>query len=156
MDYLDEHKDITFIGGYALKINHNGDTIGSMVYPPQTTTEAFMLINRFKLNPIIDPSCMYRRKAIIENGGYTMEESLRTALDFHLWCRLLSRGYKLANIQEPLIRYRVNPKGVTRTENDKMIEATDAIVATLGRRTFSKMYLRSERFEQDIFSEITN
>lgn len=156
VDYLDEHKDITFLGSYAIKINHNGDTTGSMVYPPKTTPEAFMLINKFKLNPIIDSSCMYRKAAIIKNGGYTMEEDLRTALDFHLWCRLLSQGYKLTNIQEPLIYYRVNPKGVTRTENDKMVEATDAIVATLGRRTFSKITLRSDRFEQDIYTEVDN
>jgi len=155
VDYLDKHDDITFLGSHAQKINHNGDTIGSMVYPPKTTLEAFRLI-RLKLNPIIDPSCMYRKEAVLKIGGYSMEESIRTALDFHLWCRLLVNNYKMANLQEPLIYYRVNPKGVTRTEHDKMVEATDIIEAIFWRRNFEHVSLNPKRFEQDIFTEVTN
>jgi len=89
-------------------------------------------------------------------GGYTMNPKLRTALDFHLWCRLLVKGHKLSNIQEPLIKYRINPKGVTRTETETMIEATDLIWASFRRREFDEVVLREDVFKQDSFTEYVN
>lgn len=152
LDSVDEQVD--FVGSHAFKINYAGTLQGIMSYPPKTTAEAFRIIKQFKLNPIIDPSCMYRRNRVLNIGGYSMDESIRTALDFHLWCRLLLDGAKLYNFQEPLIKYRINPEGVTRTHNDKMVEATDAIVATFVRRNFSEVVLRPSLFEQDSFTEI--
>lgn len=155
IDYLDSHPEISFMGGHAIKISTTGETIGSMVYPPKNTQQAFGIITRFKLNPIIDPSCMYRREVVINNGGYTMDPELRTVLDFELWCRLLVRGYRLANIQEPLIKYRINPNGVTKTENDTMVKATDLVWGAFRRRAFKNTSLRSESFEKDSFTEYT-
>ena len=155
VNYLDGHPEIDFMGGHALKINTDGFMSGFMSYPPPTTEQAFSIIRKFKLNPIIDPSCMYRKKVVMDNNGYTMDPHLRTALDFHLWCRLLCKGSKLFNLQEPIIKYRINPQGVTRTENDKMIEATDEIVATFCRNNFKEHPLRKSFFRQDSFTEIT-
>lgn len=155
VEYLDTHPEIDFMGGHAIKISMTGETIGSMVYPPKDTQHAFGIITRFKLNPIIDPSCMYRREIVIQNGGYTMDPELRTVLDFELWCRLLVRGHRLANIQEPLIKYRINPKGVTRTENDTMIKATDLVWGSFRRRSFKNIKLKPESFQKDSFTEYT-
>jgi glycosyltransferase involved in cell wall biosynthesis len=151
--FLDENPDIGFMGGHAIKISAAGEKIGSMHYPPATTPEAFMIVTRYKLNPIIDPSCMYRRQLILDNGGYSMDPEIRTALDFHLWCRLLCKGVKLANLQEPLIKYRINPKGVTRTENDTMVQTTDLIWATFRRKRFPNQVLDASLFEQDSYTE---
>lgn len=153
VDFLDQHSDVDILGGYAIKISHTGEFLGNMCYPPTGTAEAFMVITRYKLNPIIDPSCMYRKDVVLENGGYSMVPELRTALDFHLWCRLLVKGHKLANLQEPLIKYRINPHGVTRTETETMVEATDLIWASFRRKSFDDVALRKDLFEQDSFTE---
>lgn len=147
---LDRHKEIVFVGGFAVRISQTGEEIGSMVYPPLDTRGAFMVITRFKLNPIIDPSSVYRREVILKHGGYNLEPKLRTVADFELWCRLLCHGHRMANIQEPLIKYRINPKGVTRTENQTMVEATDLVWAQFRRKSFSDPVLDTELFEQDI------
>jgi len=154
IEYLDSHPEIDFMGTHALKIGVSGGPSGYMSYPPPSTEMAFGLIKRFKLNPIIDPSCMYRKRVVLDMGGYTMDPFLRTALDFHLWCRLLSKGSLLYNIQEPLIKYRINPEGVTRTHNNQMIEATDSIIATFNRHNFKEQVLRKGFFRQDSFTEI--
>lgn len=148
---LDRQPSIVFLGSYATKISSNGENIGIMAYPPVDTTGAFALITRIRLNPVIDPSCMYRREVIIKHGGYTMNPELRTALDFELWCRLLTYGYKMCNIPEILIKYRINPKGVTRTENSKMVEATNAIWACFRRKNFADPKLDAGLFEEDLF-----
>jgi len=146
VQFLDSHPSVTFMGGYAIKINHAGSMIGSMVYPPKTTEDAFKVIIRFKLNPIIDPTCMFRREDILKLGAYSMEPELRTVQDFHLWCRLLVNGHKLANLSEPLIKYRINPEGVTRTRQQEMLEATDMVWASFKRKNFPDMKLRPDYF----------
>ena len=153
VEFLDEHKDVTFLGSHAVKISHTGSVLGYMHYPPPTTEEGFKCIVRYKLNPIIDPSCMYRRMAILENGGYTMDAELHTAPDFDLWCRLLSLGHHMSNIQEPLIQYRINPQGVTRSKRDKQIEATDLIWSRFRRKKFPEVVLRRDLFEQASYTE---
>jgi glycosyltransferase involved in cell wall biosynthesis len=151
--FLDLHEKVSFIGSYAFRISQTGEEIGSMVYPPPDTKGAFSVITRYKLNPIIDPSSMYRRETVLNHGGYSLNPKLRTVADFELWCRLLCHGCLMANIQEPLIKYRINPKGVTRTENKTMIGATDIVWAQFRRKHFSDPVLSAELFEQDIFED---
>jgi glycosyltransferase involved in cell wall biosynthesis len=148
---LDSRKEIVAVGTHAIKINASGQVIGSMVYPPKTTEQAFRMIMQIKLNPIIDPSCMYRKDMIIDYGGYPMDPEFLTVPDFHLWCRLISNNHRIANIQERLIKYRVNPKGVTRTRNAEMVQATNKVWASFKRRNLKKLPLRADYFQSDSF-----
>lgn len=156
VDFLDKNERIKFIGGWAHRISQTGEDIGSMSYPPKDTGGAFAVITRYKLNPIIDPTCMYRKDVMLKHGGYTLDPQLRTVLDFELWCRLLCHGYLMANIQDHLIRYRINPNGVTRTENRTMVEATDVVWAKFKRKNFTDPILDTELFEQDTIGDLWN
>ena len=156
VDFLDKRKDITVVGGHAVRISDTGQIIGSMVYPPETTGDAFRVIRQFKLNPIIDPSSMFRRQPILDIGAYRMEPELRTVHDFDLWCRLLLEGHYLYNFQEPLIKYRINPAGITRIKKQEQVEATDLIWAAFKRRSFPKVTLRRDCFTQDFNLEMWN
>ncbi len=155
VEYLDKHPKIDFLGSHAIKISQTGAIIGNMVYPPPDTVGAFRVITRYKLNPIIDPSSMSRKKVILENGGYVMTAELRTSPDFHLWCRLLAKGYQLANLQFPLIKYRINPEGVTIKDRNERLEATDLIWASFRRKSFPTIELREDLFQQDSYTEYT-
>jgi len=154
--YLDSHKNISFMGGHAIKISTTGEEVGSLAYPPVNTEKAFFVINRYKLNPIIDPSCMYRIDTILKHGGYSMDPSLLTVPDLDLWCRLLSAGCLMTNIQEPLIKYRINPSGVTRRQHNKMVESTDLVCAAFRRKSMKDPVLRHSYFEQDSYTEFVN
>ncbi len=151
--YLDNHPSVIFLGGYAIKINDMGSIIGSMVYPPQSTEGAFKAISHFKLNPIIDPTCMYRRKVVLDDGAYIMDPVFKTVGDFHLWCKLLCRGHQMYNLNEPLIKYRINPNGLTRTKQQQMLEATDMVWASFKRKHFPEIPLRADYFNQEGFTE---
>ena len=149
VEYLDEHPEITIVGGHAIRINETGTHIGNMSYPPRETEDAFKVIRRFKLNPIIDPSSMFRRQPVLDIGGYRMEPELRTVQDFDLWCRLLVQGHQLHNFQEPIIKYRINPQGVTRIRKQEQVFATDLVWAAFRRRSFPEVNLRPECFSED-------
>lgn len=156
VDLLDRRKDITVVGGHAVRISDTGQIIGSMVYPPETTGDAFRVIKQFKLNPIIDPSSMFRRQPILDIGAYRMGSKLKTVHDFDLWCRLLLEGHQLYNFQEPLIKYRINPAGVTRIRKQEQIEATDLVWSAFKCKSFPKVDLRPECFEQDFELDLWN
>ncbi len=65
-----------------------------------------------KDNCIVHPSVMLRRKAVLEAGGYNPRA--KHAEDYELWLRM-ARRHQLANIPEPLLRYRISVSGVTLT-----------------------------------------
>lgn len=148
---LNNNDDIDFLGSFAHKINLNSDIIGSLVYPPLNTKSAFFCIKNYKLNPIIDPSCMYRAKKVIEHGGYSSDNKTKDAQDFELWCRLLLHGSLMLNIPNMLIKYRINPNGVTIRKDKEMKEATNIVWSKFNNHNFSDPVLNIEYFKQDSF-----
>ena len=139
VSYLQSHQNIDFMGGHAIKIGENGEIIGSMSYPPPDTTGGIKAIHHWKLNPIIDPSCMFRRSIILEHGAYSLDPRYLTVQDFELWCRLLANGCLMANLQEPLIKYRINPNGVTAGKYQEQRLATDMVWGKFCKRRMQKL-----------------
>ena len=64
-----------------------------------------------KRNPFYHPSVAFRKSAVERVGAY---EFVPGAEDWWLWCRLADAGYTLANIDRPLVRYRVGAGAYTR------------------------------------------
>jgi hypothetical protein len=56
-------------------------------------------------NSIAHPSVMYRRKSVLDVGGY--RAIFEGSEDYDLWFRLSKIG-KLYNLKEPLTKYRIN------------------------------------------------
>lgn len=54
-------------------------------------------------NPINHMTAMFRRRRVLENGGYVHYPLFE---DYYLWTRMLSSGCKLYNIQESLVLVR--------------------------------------------------
>ena len=66
-------------------------------------------------NPICHPSVLMRKQVVSSVGLY--DEKFFHAEDYELWCRLVSRGYRLANIDEPLLHYSLPASEVRAKEN---------------------------------------
>lgn len=104
LDYLNRHKDITLLG------SNTNEFIGSIVnvvshrYMPETN-ETIREYSKTR-NPFIHPSIMTYRKAILEVGNY---QDCYLCEDYDLWARMLVKGFKAYNIQEPLVYMRVSP-----------------------------------------------
>lgn len=137
--FMERNSQIDFCGSFATRIGEFGDVIGSMVYPPMDTLGAFRVIQRFKLNPIIDPSSVCKREVLMKSGGYRLDNELRYAADFDLWCRLLSNGYLMANIPEMLIQYRIHSLSNSKAKHVEMRQATEIIWGNFCKRNFPEM-----------------
>lgn len=119
---ISKRQDLFCVGGHAVKIDDDGNVTGSMTYPPSRPVHVNTSLRRSK-NPMIDPTTMFVRDIFIKLGMYSLDEEIYTVPDFDLWARAVSYGYKMLNIQHPLIRYRVNPNGMTQLHSDEMKKA---------------------------------
>ena len=57
-------------------------------------------------NPINHPVVMFRKKAVLEAGGY---QHFPLFEDYYLWVRMLANGARFYNIQESLLYFRTSP-----------------------------------------------
>jgi glycosyltransferase involved in cell wall biosynthesis len=102
VEYLDKHPVIALVGGWAEVIDEHGKVIGHK----QTPTEP-LLIKYEALtygNPLTHSSIMFRRDAVAQLKGY--DESFKYAQDYDLYSRLLRAGYRLANLDRILVKFR--------------------------------------------------
>jgi glycosyltransferase involved in cell wall biosynthesis len=121
LEFLNDNPQIDVVGSNLTVIDGQGRPLGTRSYPAahDQISEA---LERY--NPIAHPAVMFRRAAIVEAGGY--QGDMFTA-DYELWHRLIQRGSELANLQEPLLRYRIHPAGMKSARLKEMIRATVAV-----------------------------
>ena len=102
--FLEENKDIGMVGSYCREIDNNGKFVSLWKRP---TSDQKIKKTILKLNPFLHSSIMIRKVAIIEAGLYNTD--CKYAQDYDLWLRVAAK-YKLANINEPLLDFRVDWK----------------------------------------------
>ena len=109
--FMEAHDDIFCVGGLAIKVDEKGDFVEPMEYPPKMHEDIYNEMMVKKNNPIIDPSCMFKREVFNELGGYSKQ--WRLIPDFNLWVRAAIAGYKFHNIEDHLVQYRQHPNSIT-------------------------------------------
>lgn len=120
--YMDAHPQIGVLGTQLQLIDRAGQALGNRTYPtdPDAVAAAFQ-----HYNPIAQPSVMYRKAVVAAVGGYL--ESELPATDYDLWCRLSQSGVRMANLDQPLVRYRIHPDGMKTRKLHATLRATIAI-----------------------------
>ena len=75
-------------------------------------------------NPFLHSTVAFRRACFDAAGGY--DSAWRVSGDYEFWFRLLEHG-RGANIQQDLLHYRENPRGLTATHLDGWHERNDPL-----------------------------
>ncbi|MGD0283391.1 MAG: glycosyltransferase [Dissulfurispiraceae bacterium] len=104
-DFLEHNEDVVLLGSAAIIIDENG-TVNGLVRWPESDAEIKRLL--IKLCPFFHPSVMIRKNVFDYVGVY--DRRFRHAEDYELWLRISSR-FKISNLAEPLIKYRVLREG---------------------------------------------
>jgi len=120
---LDQDEFLFCIGGHAVKIDETNKVVGEMAYPPSGNKDVINTVSRRCMNPMIDPTTVFRKQDFLDLGKYTLEKSIYTVPDFDLWCKAILDGKKFDNLQEPVIKYRQNSTGMTSLHKQEMIKA---------------------------------
>jgi len=111
--YLEKEKDVFLVGSSAIVINEKGGRIGifKKTNNKQQTTKKLL-----KSNTMIHPSIMFRN-----NGETFYRKKFKTSEDYDLYLRLISSGKKIANLSDPLIKYRINLNSLSYTNPNQKI-----------------------------------
>lgn len=105
--FVQDNPDVAVVGSF---VYHMGATRENdrLVRLPQDDREIREALTRY--NCIYHPTVILKRDAILKLGGY--RRTFKNAEDYDLWLRV-STEHRLANIPEPLIRYRFTVNGMT-------------------------------------------
>lgn len=101
-EFLSQNPEYVVIGSNAKNIDINGNYI----HTSDLTTSNIQCKNKLPETPFIHPSVMFRKNAFCEAGKYP--EYMLKAQDLILFSKISKYG-KIANIEEPLIKYRIVP-----------------------------------------------
>lgn len=102
LQFLQENREIGMVGSFCREIDDNGKVITIWKRP---VSDYAIKKAIFLYNPFIHSSIMIRKKVIIDVGLYNTK--WKYAQDYDLWLRV-SKKYILANLDEPLIDFRVD------------------------------------------------
>ncbi len=140
-DYLESHLDCGVVGGFIeLFDSETGKTIGVRKYHE----DDLRLRKRiFLYSPVAQPVSMIRRNAFDTLGYY--DPKFPPAEDLDFWFRIGTK-YKFANIQEILLKYRVNKQSATISDIQTMEAKTLEI-----RKKYSHGYGYSMTLQDKVF-----
>ena len=117
--FLDANPAVAVVGSSMIIVDPEGHTIATQRFPTgsRAIRSALRRHNRFA-----HPSVMIRRSSLELVGGYRFTY----VEDYDLWLRLAER-FDLANLHEPLIRYRLHAGQITSQSRDEMVRRTFAV-----------------------------
>ena len=115
VDFLEKHPDIGIVGTWAIMMTEKGEDI-YIAEIPQNDLELRELLA--KTSPFFHSSVVFRRTLFDSCGPYPEDFKRASVEDWILWHQFAT-GTKLANIGEPLFRYRIRLTGaINRTKNE--------------------------------------
>jgi Glycosyl transferase family 2 len=132
--YLDANPDVAVVGSFMEKFTGDDTPIDLPLtrYPIDPGAVSAALIFR---NTIPQPAAMLRAAALREHGICYNSTLNNRCEDYDLWARLAMHGFRMANLPEVLVRYRLHDR--PQPERDRESEAAAAevrwnLVAHLG------------------------
>jgi glycosyltransferase involved in cell wall biosynthesis len=114
VDFLTSHLDVAVVGSQIYFVNEQGEYTSDLYTVPLNHDD--IVHEMLFQNSIIQPSVLFRRSAILEVGNYRFELGWNgvNIEDYDLWLRVAAANYKLANLNIPLVKYRIHSRSTTQ------------------------------------------
>jgi len=127
--FLDSHLEVGLVGcGMYDNIDGHGATLYTTYLPQDNEAIQRTIVQRWCF---LHPSIMFRTELFNLVGGY--RKVFESAEDHDFILRILEHS-QAHNLQEPLIRYRVNPKGLSVVYHQYMNELGEIAMELAQRR----------------------
>lgn len=117
VEYLDKNQEINLVCTDIRGIPKDGLREGFRQYIEWLNSikdHRDIMRERYVESPICHPSVMFRKKAVMDLGGYL---DLGWSEDYDLWLRMIQAGMKLGKLNEILLDWRDAPTRLTRTDS---------------------------------------
>lgn len=154
--------DLSFTNGFIC-LNSNMELrehlfgVENLSYSGNDGVQQFHLNNRVPTSSVIA-----KRSAIIAVGGFPESLEVQNCEDYLLWTKMLTQGFKLQGISEPLLFYRVHQESSTGQELKLLFPLVRALLIMPGehqeplRNQLEKTFIRliSMLYERNRISEL--
>lgn len=100
--FLTENQDISVVGGVIQEFNSIPEDLNQFRKLP-TDSNDLEKFAKYR-NPLSHPSVMFRKFDVLSVGSY---EDMPYFEDYYLWIKLLRKGYKIANINDSILHFRI-------------------------------------------------
>jgi glycosyltransferase involved in cell wall biosynthesis len=124
LDFLEQNPKFGLVGTWAEFVGMDNKKLYDFKPPLIDAKIRKQLLLR---NCFVHSSIMAQRQLLLQAGGYSPIEQY--VEDYGLWLRV-GHVSNLANLPEIMVRYRVNPLGITRTKNLAQAKAAFALIKT--------------------------
>lgn len=140
LEVFRSHPEISISSGTVEEFTKDPSQIEARRVPPETNDEIIAFAK--KRNPFNHPCVMYRKNAVELAGDY---QDFYLLEDYYLWIRMLMKGCKGYNIQEPLLWMRAGSEMYKRRAGLKYAKAQKALFRYMKDSGFisSGQYLKS-------------
>lgn len=102
VNFMSSHTHISVVGSSIQEFKITPGDIDQFKTPP-SNYEDLKKFAKFR-NPLNHPSVMFRKSNVINAGSY---KHMPLFEDYFLWVRMLVLGYKIANLNVPLLHSRI-------------------------------------------------
>ncbi|MBX4270559.1 glycosyltransferase [Clostridium estertheticum] len=120
--YLRENGNIDFIGTNTIIIDEQDNEIKRIKYIPNKSKYINKLLRFY--NPMNHPTWMFKRELLKDLKEY---RDIPFAEDYDFVCRAVTYGYKVANLNENLLKYRIRNNSICFENELCQIEITKYI-----------------------------
>ena len=116
IDYIVSNPHIAVLGSSVLEFGYVDKE-----RTKQAITDPHLIKETLKYrNPMNHPSCILNKEKILSVGGYP---NFAKNQDYGLWILLIAKDYKLANLKEVLLKFRISKnfyakRGISLLKND--------------------------------------
>ena len=117
--FLEAHPDVDVVGSFLTVINEDSAVVGGRRYP---TTHADIVSAMRRFNPVANSTVMFRRNLYERFGGW--RDSTLPAQDYEWYSRLAAGGARFANLEQPLVRYRLHGGSIKSSKLRGTIQTT--------------------------------
>jgi len=104
VDFMERHPEVGLLSGSYERINSDGRLMDTVRLPLGDDEIRSMMLHS---NAMCHPAVMMKKEVAIACGGY--RKVFSESEDYDLWLRMSER-IQLANLEQPILRYRVHSK----------------------------------------------
>ncbi|MFP9116889.1 glycosyltransferase [Flavobacterium sp. RNTU_13] len=121
--YMDTHPDIMLLGCNAHAVDSDGNTLYDLIFPETNgQIKKKMHVNSMFLHPGV----IIRASVLSQVGLYPL--GYPAAEDYALFFKIV-KHYKAENLQQFLVKYEINPSGISATRRKKQVQSRLRIMA---------------------------
>lgn len=112
--FMDNHERIDVLGSSCIEVDNSGKTLVTR----QMAASHDQIVSQFvRRSPFVHPTVVFRRRVFEQGFRYPVDT--HQSEDFLLWLNLLRNGFRFANLDEPLLSFRIDDNFYHRRANVK-------------------------------------